>query len=262
MFTITVFGTPTVRGPDRRLTVADLPRGKPLQLLEIIVLARGAVVSKSTVIDYLWGHQPPAHAVATLETYVSVLRRSLQPGVAGRATIVRTARGGYRLDRDRVRLDLDDFDETVTRAKRAAPHDALPLWQHAVDLSRSDVLDHDPDAEWAHDIRMDYARRGVRAAICGARAALDIGCPELAIPLAEVAVARDSLAEDGWQALIEAYGCIGRPAEAARAAATCLETLARELGVYPSPLTRRLLRAALAPHAAPSTRPLAVAVGR
>lgn len=260
MFTIHVFGMTSVRSPERMLQLTDLPGGKPRQVLEIVALARGAVVSKPVLADLLWAGHPPPRAIATLETYVAVLRRCLQPGTAGRDTIVGTIAGGYRLDPLRVRLDLDDFDELAAAAHRAAPVDAVTLWQRAADLAQRVVLEHEPHAEWAHATRVDYVRQSLQAAVRGAEAALDAGLLDDAIALARRATRQDPLAEDGWQALIEAQGRAGRPAEAARAAATCLEALARHLGVYPSPRTHRLLRTALTGDFAPRTaRPVAAA---
>lgn len=247
MFEITLFGSTSVRCPDGLLGYADLPGAKPRQVLEIICLARGSGVSKADLAEHLWAGHPPQHGIATLETYVAVLRRALQPGVAGRNTIVRTVAGGYRLDADRVRLDLDDFDAAGASADRAlTPAAAAASWQRAAELGARDLLEHEPHAEWAQAARADYARRAVHAAVRGAAAALDADQPELAVLLAERAVARDPLAEDGWQVLIAAHGTAGRPTAAARAFTACSDALERDLGVSPSPLTRGLLRSAIA----------------
>lgn len=266
MFQVYLFGSTMVRTPGRILGLDDLPGGKPRQLLEILALARGAVMTKPVLAEQLWAGRPPPSSIATLETYVAVLRRAVQPGVPGRDTIIRTAAGGYRLDTRAAPIDLDDFDETVAVAERVEPATALPLWQRAACMAARRVLTHEPHAEWAHEVREDYTRRGVRAAVRGARLALALDDPDLAVSLAEHATRHDPLAEDAWQVMIEGHGRAGRPGAAARSAAACLEVLARELGVYPSPLTRRLLGAALADPTASgptaSTRPaLAVAAG-
>lgn len=259
MFEIHLFGTTSVRTPDRLLRLDDLPGGKPRQLLEILCLARGAVVTKPVLADNLWAGRPPQHAIATLETYVAVLRRALQPGVAGRETVVRTVPRGYRLDPGRTRLDLDDFDEAVTAARLASPAAAVALWERAADLGSATLLDHEPHAEWAHAARSEYAGRSVRAAVDGAHAALAADRPDVAVALAERAVGRDPLVEDGWQALITAHGRCGSPAGATRAFAACRAALVHELGTLPSPRTRALLRTALAESPTRGPRPLAVA---
>jgi DNA-binding SARP family transcriptional activator len=262
MFDICVFGTTVVRGPDRVLGIDDLPDGRSRQLLEILALERGAMVTEAVLVAQLWAGRPPPHAVAALAVHAAVLRRALQPGVTCRDSIVRTTAGGYRLDGAGVRLDLDGFDAAVAAAERATPTDALLPWQHAADLSERRVLEHEPDVEWAHATREGYLRRGADAAARGAQVALAMGRHEDAIRLAHRAVTRDPLTEHGWQVLVDAYGRAGRQVDAARTASDCLEALARHRGVYPSPRTSCLLGIALdgAPTAVP--RHLAVAVRR
>src|SRR3978361_1989006 len=105
MFEIGLFGTTHVRAGSRVLRFDDLPATKPRQLLEILAIARGAIVCKPALADRLWAGGATARWQAALDTHVSVLRRALQPGVAGRRTVVRTTAGGYQLDMDVVRLD-------------------------------------------------------------------------------------------------------------------------------------------------------------
>ena len=87
-------------GP-RELSARDFPGIKPKQLLEILVMERGHSVSKSRLADLLWPSQLPRNYMATLETYVSVLRQALEPGVRARDSVIRTEHGGYRLDAGR-----------------------------------------------------------------------------------------------------------------------------------------------------------------
>jgi DNA-binding SARP family transcriptional activator len=243
-FEIDVFGTTTVRTPDTVLALDALTPAKPRQLLEILTLARGQVVVKPVLADKLWSGSPPRSWPTTLEGYVAVLRRLLQPGVPGRATIVRTAPGGYRLDLARTRVDLDVFDD-LSRTSSGGP-DALQCLVRAAELARPDVLEHERYAEWPQAVRRDYQRRGVRAAVTAARAALDAHQIDLALDLAGDAVRRDPLAEDGWQVLITAHGQAGRSADAARAFQACARRMTEELGVGPGDRTRRALALALA----------------
>ena len=245
MFEIGLFGTTTVRAGVRVLHFEDLPAAKPRQLLEILAIARGAIVCKPALAERLWAGRPTARWQAALDTHVSVLRRALQPGVAGRMTVVRTTAGGYQLDTNLVRLDLDIFDDLVEAAGAASPAAALPLLESAVELGMRDVLEHEPYADWASECRRDYRTRLVEAAVQGARAALAIGRPERALRLARISVTRDPFCEDGWQAIIEVHGRSGRRAEAMRAFQDCQRALVREFGVSPGPATHRALRAAL-----------------
>jgi DNA-binding SARP family transcriptional activator len=245
MFEIDLFGTTTVRADVRVLRFEDLPAAKPRQLLEILAIARGAIVCKPALAERLWAGRPTVRWQAALDTHVSVLRRALQPGVAGRETVVRTTAGGYKLDTGMVRLDLDAFDRLVAAAEVAPPEAALLQFERAVELGQRDVLEHEPYADWAYECRRDYRNRLVEAAVRGARAGLATGRLERALRLARVAVARDPLCEDGWQAIIDVHGRSGRRADAIRAFQDCQRALLREFGVSPSPATHRALRAAL-----------------
>jgi DNA-binding SARP family transcriptional activator len=245
MFEIGLFGTTHVRAGVRVLRFEQLPATKPRQLLEILAVARGAIVCKPALAERIWAGRPTARWQAALDTHVSVLRRALQPGVAGRRTVIRTTAGGYRLDPDSVLLDLDTFDELVTTAETAPPAEALRALERAVELGQRDVLEHEPYADWASECRRDYRRRLVEAAVRGARAGLACGRLEPALRLARVAVARDPLCEEGWQAVIDVHGRSGRRADAIRAFQDCQRALVREFGISPGSATHRALHAAL-----------------
>lgn len=103
-------------------------------MLEILLLNFGSAVSKTRIIDLLWNGNHPAVALPTLESYVSVLRRHLQPG-AGRTGPLRTVTGGYVMDRAMVDLDLDRFRTLTRYASAAAPPLALALLTEALDLA-------------------------------------------------------------------------------------------------------------------------------
>ena len=45
----------------------ELPAGKPRALLAVLLLHGGAVVSVDTLVDELWGAQPPATAAKNVQ---------------------------------------------------------------------------------------------------------------------------------------------------------------------------------------------------
>ena len=57
----------------------DLPSGKARLLLAALVVHANQVVSTDRLFEFLWRGQPPDSAANTLQTYVSHLRRSLEP---------------------------------------------------------------------------------------------------------------------------------------------------------------------------------------
>ena len=178
-FAVHVFGHTTVRTPDRILRASDFTGVKPRQILELIALGRGEPMRKAAIAEHIWSGRPPRRWQVTLESYVALLRRAMQPGVPGRATVLCTTPGGYRLDTERVGIDLHDFDGLTRRAAHAAPHDALPLWERAVEIADATLLATEPYAAWAVDARRTHERaaahgcghgRGDRARAAGRRA--------------------------------------------------------------------------------------------
>ena len=49
-------------------------------MLAVLLLARGGVVSVDRLIDAVWGDDVPGSATASLQAYVSNLRRALRDG--------------------------------------------------------------------------------------------------------------------------------------------------------------------------------------
>ncbi|WP_307094118.1 BTAD domain-containing putative transcriptional regulator [Arthrobacter sp. V1I9] len=235
---ISVFGPLTIRRGDIELSANDLGGPKPRQVLEILLMNFGAPVSKARLMDLLWHGNPPVVALPTLESYVSVLRRSLQPG-AGRTGPLRTVTGGYAIDRSLVDLDLDRF-ETLTRlAGQAGPREALTLLTEALDLASGPLLGDELLPAWAEEERATHAARLALARVAAAEAALAVGEVGMAISLGGAAVKEDALNERAWTALIVGLERNGENTEALRAFDRCRRILDEELGCAPGPALKK-----------------------
>jgi len=230
---IDVFGQLRVSSGSAILAGRDFPGLKPKQVLQILVTERGHAVSKSRLADLLWGEALPQNHVATLETYISVLRRTLQPGGRASGSVVVTEPGGYRLDVSQVEVDLDVFDGLVAAAVGAEPAAALATLNRALGLVRGPALEDEPYSEWAEDLRTLYQQRLVQVLIDAGRLSLLTGEAAAALTLAERAVALAPLAEAGYQVLMTAYYSLWRQEEALAAFDRCRRLLADELGVDP-----------------------------
>src|SRR3954465_13012518 len=68
-------------------------------LLAVLVVRAGEVVPADTLVDALWPERPPATATATLQNYISLIRKAIGPGVSSGAAprLLITAEPGYRL---------------------------------------------------------------------------------------------------------------------------------------------------------------------
>jgi DNA-binding SARP family transcriptional activator len=136
-----------VLGPVRALRDGQEVRlGPPRQraVLAVLALRAGQVVSRSDLVDAVWGEQPPASAENGIHTYVKGLRRALEPAREARApgVLLASSRPGYVLTLQPGCLDTDEFDRHRERAarchaagdltgERAALEAALDLWDGA-----------------------------------------------------------------------------------------------------------------------------------
>jgi DNA-binding SARP family transcriptional activator len=230
---IQLFGQLRISTPRGDLGPRDLPALKPKQLLELLVVERGHVVTKPRLAEFLWRDELPRNYSATIETYVSVLRRALEPDVPARKSLIVTEQGGYGLDTTRIDVDLDEFDRLLAQSAGAEPLVALAGINRALALVRGQVLADEPYADWAEAERRTYQPRVVQALIDGGRLSLLTGEATAALALAERAVALDPLAEAAYQVLMTASYSLWRQDDALRAFDRCRRLLAEELGIDP-----------------------------
>ena len=96
---------------DRRPATLGAPKQRAL--LALLLVNRRRVVPAEQLIDGLWGEEPPASALQSLQVYVHGLRRAL-----GSERIETTGRG-YRAVVAEEELDLDRFERTLERGRAA-----------------------------------------------------------------------------------------------------------------------------------------------
>ncbi|WP_189861883.1 BTAD domain-containing putative transcriptional regulator [Streptomyces poonensis] len=121
----------------------DLPLGPPRRrtLLALLLIRLGRVVPTELLVEELWGDEVPRHAVATLQSHVSHLRRALHTAArTGHPSVLRHRTPGYVLDLDPEHVDACRFERLVTDGRRlleqsdprtaqARLTEALRLWR-------------------------------------------------------------------------------------------------------------------------------------
>lgn len=232
-----MFGPLTIEIDDQVLGPSDLGGLKTKHVLEILLLARGRLVGKDALAEALWPKKLPKNVSATIETYISVLRRHLTADRDAARRLLVTLPGAYRLDDRRVDVDVWRFEDLVEQARRCEGPERLIVLTEAVGLVKGDLLEDTPYAEWVEPERRRCRERVVRANVQIATDALAIGDPVVALRHAEAAVRLDPLEETAWQAVMRAHHRLGHGDAAARALARCRRVLADELGVEPAPAT-------------------------
>ena len=240
-----ILGTLQIRTGEAVLDADQLGGPKSRQILEILLLHLGTPVSKSRLIDMVWGCAAPAAAVSTLESHVSVLRRCLQPG-RGKNGALRTATGGYVLDPELVDLDLSHFERLVVRAERSEPRVALPLLHQALALAAGPLLGSELLPEWAETERQLHATRVSSTRLFAAQVSLELGMAAEAIRLAQQVLEGDGLNEAAWTCLVLGLEMEEKPLQGLQALDRCRRVMDKELGCSPGPVLiqaqKRLLR--------------------
>ncbi len=182
----------------------DLGGPRQRAVLGLLLLARGESVRTERLIELLWADQPPANGVAVLQSYVSHLRRRMQPGSAARtrsAVIVRESHGyAVRLPADAV--DTWRFEALLgsARAERRPDRVAAEL-QDALALWRGPALADYTDEPWAaaEIARLTELRAVARELLAAAR--LELGDAALVVPELEAMTAEEPLREERWRLL-------------------------------------------------------------
>jgi DNA-binding SARP family transcriptional activator/tetratricopeptide (TPR) repeat protein len=224
---------------------AALDLGGPRQraVLAILVLARGEAVPAERLAESVWGDAPPAHVSGALQSYVSHLRRRLEPGAAARSrsgVIIRVGPGyAVRLPDDGV--DAWRFETLLQQAReRDDPQQVIALLEEALGLWRGPALADYADEPWAEPeiARLTDLRAVAREQLLAAR--LASGEAALLVPELEVLVADAPLREERWRLLVLALYRAHRQADALAALRRARSTLADELGVDPGPALRAL----------------------
>ena len=235
-------------------------------LLAILVVEAGHVVPVDRLLDLLWRDEPLAAAIASVQAYISQLRRVLEPDRAPRAParVLVTQDPGYVLRVAEGQIDALRFQALARQA-----HNDLAAGQPAAAAARLEdafvLWQGDPLAEFAGESwAVPAAARLTEAHDLAAEDRIDawlaLGRHAEAAAELEAMVGARPLRERRWgQLIVATYRC-GRQADALRAYQRCRTVLAEELGLEPGPELRRLEAAVLAQDASLGWQPDPAAV--
>lgn len=116
---VQLLGPLSVRVCDRAVTPTAAKQRKILGLLALNV---GRVVTAPMLTDELWGDDPPATHVTTLQTYILQLRKRLASALSARSggqRFISTHHGGYLLQEGPCQTDIVEFDSLARRGRAA-----------------------------------------------------------------------------------------------------------------------------------------------
>jgi DNA-binding SARP family transcriptional activator/tetratricopeptide (TPR) repeat protein len=251
----------------------DLGGRRQRAVLALLLLARGEVVPAERLVESLWGDRAPANAAGVLQSYVSHLRRRLQPGTAARArsAVIVSEGRGYAVRLSPEAVDAWRFEALLQQAGATAdPRQVAALVGEALGLWHGPALADYADESWAGPeiVRLNELRSVAREQLLAAR--LELGESALLVPELEGMVAEEPLREERWRLLVLALYRARRQADALAALRRARKILADELGIDPGPGLRELEAGVLAqspsldaprrpPVPAPTTQPVTVA---
>ena len=209
-----------------------VPLGGPKQraLLAFLLLHANQPVSRDRLIDALWGERPPARADASLDSYVSRLRK-----VLGAERLVR-ASSGYLIKVEPDALDLERFERLASDGRF---EEALEVWRGP---ALADIL-FEP---FANEAAQELEERRLLALEQRIEAELESGEGVELVPELDRLVREHPLRERLIAQLMLALYRAGRQADALATMQSARRRLSAELGLEPGPtllqLERRILQ--------------------
>lgn len=141
---------------------------RPGELLKLLVCERGRMVPADKIAESIWPGGGP-QAVSNTRHFVHRLRDRLEPGRSGhgQSSFIVGVAGGYTIDRERVWIDADEFEQEVKDGLKALQRvdtdEARARLERALELYGGDLLADEPYADWAYGERDRLRGLAIRA---------------------------------------------------------------------------------------------------
>jgi DNA-binding SARP family transcriptional activator len=255
-----VLGSLEVRHGDALVDVGG--RQQRLVLASLLATA-GRPLSADALVDAIWGAAPPPSAFGTLQSYVSRLRKLVDPHGTGTKLVFDDA--GYRLEAGADAVDFRRFealaDEGHGLLDRGQPDDAAAVLAEALALWRGPAFSELATHPFFAGIATRLEERRLTSVESRVEAELRLGRHAALVGELTELVSQHPLREGLRGQLALALYRSGRQADALAVLADARATLREELGVDPGPRLRALEAAilnhdaALEPAAPPATAP-------
>lgn len=223
----------------------ELGGSKQRAVLLALVVANGAVVSSDQLIDLVWGDAPPAKPNVTLRSYISHLRKVLEPsrGAGDRAQVLITRAPGYAIDPAHMSVDVHDFTAAANRAlSMASSTPAAVLEATAAAFAHwpdSGAMPADIATRALGDLPQEASRLTelhLALSVLHYRAALANGHANQTLAALEQATASHASSEELLALRMTALFQVGRSTDALAVFQQARTTLLDDFGLDPSPI--------------------------
>jgi predicted ATPase/DNA-binding winged helix-turn-helix (wHTH) protein len=214
-------------------------------VLAVLAVNANHMVSFDRLVDDVWGDQPPATAIPTMQRYISHLRRAL----ASSSATIETRRPGYVLCVEPDAIDARRFERLVEEGRKhlasGAAEEAASVLREGLSLWRGSPLADFRDEPFARIecTRLEELRS--RALELRIEADLAAGRHHDLVAELEALVAAYPLRDSYRGQLMRALHRSGRRADALRVYSEGRRVLAEELGLDPGTELQELERAIL-----------------
>ncbi|WP_206436702.1 BTAD domain-containing putative transcriptional regulator [Streptomyces sp. W1SF4] len=222
------------------------PRAAKIRVVLATLLVRpNEIVSVGSLIDELWGEDPPRTATTTLQVYISQLRKLLHAAdpETGRDCLV-TRPPGYLMRLDPDRLDLTAFEDLHARGRAAMARQdagaAADLQRRALALWRGPLLSDTPHGALLDSTAIRLGELRTAALEQRIRADLLLGRHHELVGELRALAAELPMREEFHAHLMVALYRTGRQADALEAFARLRRTLVDELAIEPGPPLQQL----------------------
>ncbi|SDP93504.1 BTAD domain-containing putative transcriptional regulator [Lentzea jiangxiensis] len=218
----------------------SLGSARPQAVFAMLALRAGAAVRRDDLVAGVWGQDAPATAEGSVHTYISLLRKALEPDRARGAAsqVLESVGSGYRLRWASDASDLAEFRALRAQGRRQlADGDAdaaLGSLDAALGLWRGEAL-AGLSGPFAETRRRELAAERTVARELRAEAAMATGTHTDVIADLGALVAEEPLRERAYELLVLALHRSGRGAEALEVFRDARRVLVTELGVEPGP---------------------------
>ncbi|HKO96889.1 MAG TPA: BTAD domain-containing putative transcriptional regulator [Pyrinomonadaceae bacterium] len=233
-----------LRDPTRPLAADAWSTRRARDILCFIVSRRHHRASKDTIIDTFWGETDFDVVEKNFHPTVSHIRKALNSNQPLKQNFLLYRDGDYQLNSEfSYRIDVEEFDRLVSEgesARRARQFEqCIAAYDSALELYRGEFMQGSYEP-WVEEQRTYYREQYLRLLEALAGVAQTSEDWPKAMQLAQLIIREDQFREDIHCVLIKAHAAMGNRGAAKEHYEGLKRLLESELGVEPSPETRKL----------------------